>query len=359
MNDSNNSAPNNLRVLIDGRSVYSPLPSSVFWDAQDLMPEVVERIDVIGGSYGGAAFGAKHRPGAWQTFALGPRQDRRWDHVDDAGPRTQASFHTDRNRVVDSFTVEGNACDGPEGQRALGAIAISSVGLALGEISTPGFNLIARWNCAPVDGGSVELQTYYDRTQRTVPPTFGERLDILDFQLQHSLPPLGIHSLVWGVNARQSRERVDNISPYFTFLPAQVRQQWTSLFAQDEMTQSTHLRLTPGARLERNDYTGTEIRPNPGLAWMATAGHLFWTAVRRAYGRRRGWIAIPMFQACHLISSTAAIRCVRKWRRFTSLDTAGSRHRGCHGSQPYSTTTRTTFAPRKSTPTSPTPFSAA
>jgi iron complex outermembrane receptor protein len=91
-----------------------------------------------------------------------------------------------------------------------------------------------------------------------------------------------MHSLVWGVNARQSQDRVENLSPYFAFLPARLRQRWTSVFAQDEMALATHLRLTLGARLERNDYTGTEFLPNARLAWKAAPGHLFWTAVSRA-----------------------------------------------------------------------------
>jgi iron complex outermembrane receptor protein len=36
-------------VLLDGRTIYSPLFSGVFWDAQDVMLEDVERIEVISG----------------------------------------------------------------------------------------------------------------------------------------------------------------------------------------------------------------------------------------------------------------------------------------------------------------------
>jgi iron complex outermembrane receptor protein len=325
MNGSNNSAPNKLLVLIDGRSVYSPLFSGVFWDAQDVMLEDVERIEVISGP-GGTLWGvnavngviniitrsAENTHGALLTTAAGNEgsdlgfrygatlgangdyrvygKHTRWLHgktadgttVDDAGHRSQVGFRTDWHYAVDTFTVEGNVYDGSEQQPAPGAIAISGIGLALGDISNSGVNLTARWNRALAEGGSLDLQAYYDHTRRTVPPTFGERLDILDFQLQHSLRPLGMHALVWGVNARQSRDRVENLSPYFAFLPAQARQRWTSLFAQDEMTLTSDLRLTLGARLERNDYTGTEFLPNARLAWKAAPGHLFWTAVSRA-----------------------------------------------------------------------------
>ncbi|WP_157616926.1 TonB-dependent receptor [Rhodanobacter sp. Soil772] len=324
MNGSNNSAPNKLLVLIDGRSVYSPLFSGVFWDAQDVMLEDVERIEVISGP-GGTLWGvnavngviniitrsAENTHGALLTTAVGNGgsdlgfrygatlgangdyrvygKHTRWLHgktadgatVDDAGHRSQVGFRTDWHYAVDRFTVEGNVYDGSEQQPAPGAIAINGVGFVLGDVSNSGVNLTARWNRALAEGGSLDLQAYYDHTRRTVPPTFGERLDILDFQLQHSLRPLGMHALVWGVNARQSRDRVENLSPYFAFLPAQARQRWTSVFAQDEMTLANDLRLTLGARLERNDYTGTEFLPNARLAWKAAPGHLFWTAVSR------------------------------------------------------------------------------
>ncbi|MES1989047.1 MAG: Plug domain-containing protein, partial [Pseudomonadota bacterium] len=40
---------NKLLVLIDGRTVYTPLYSGVFWDRQDYLLEDIERIEVISG----------------------------------------------------------------------------------------------------------------------------------------------------------------------------------------------------------------------------------------------------------------------------------------------------------------------
>src|SRR5712691_11682110 len=45
----NNSIGNKLLVLIDGRTVYTPLFSGVFWDAQDTFLDDIERIEVISG----------------------------------------------------------------------------------------------------------------------------------------------------------------------------------------------------------------------------------------------------------------------------------------------------------------------
>ena len=48
---------NKLLVLVDGRSVYSPAYSGVFWDAQNAMLEDIDRIEVIRGP-GGTIWGA-------------------------------------------------------------------------------------------------------------------------------------------------------------------------------------------------------------------------------------------------------------------------------------------------------------
>jgi iron complex outermembrane receptor protein len=52
----NNTLANRLLVLIDGRIVYSPLFSGVFWEVQDVVLEDVQRIEVISGP-GGTLWG--------------------------------------------------------------------------------------------------------------------------------------------------------------------------------------------------------------------------------------------------------------------------------------------------------------
>ncbi len=45
----NGPAASKLLVLIDGRTVYTPFHSGVSWDVQDVLPEDIERIEVISG----------------------------------------------------------------------------------------------------------------------------------------------------------------------------------------------------------------------------------------------------------------------------------------------------------------------
>lgn len=318
---TNNSA-NKLLVLIDGRSVYTPLFAGVFWDVQEVMLEDVERIEVISGP-GGTLWGVNAVNGVINLISrtaqatqggllaaaggnalssgairiggeLGQNghyriHGRYLDRtntetaagtlVDDAAHLAQTGFRADWASKRGSFTVQGNAYRGTIGQPVPGSISISGVNLALAALDVSGANLSARWTHRFGGGSEALLQAYIDRTERTVPPTFAEKLDIVDLQFQHSTR-WAAYALVWGAQQRYSRDRLVN-SEIFAFLPANVDQKWGSLFAQAEATPAANLRLTAGARLERNDYTGTEILPNVRLAWTPSAGGLLWTAASR------------------------------------------------------------------------------
>jgi iron complex outermembrane recepter protein len=329
----NNTAANKLLVLIDGRSVYTPLFSGVFWDAQDVMLEDVERIEVISGP-GGTLWGVNAVNGVINVITRSARDTRgallpagsgnrdtdgalRYgaaagddgafrvygmyfdqDHtktasgaqVNDAWHKSQAGFRADWKIGADAFTVNGNGYVGSEGQPLPGTIALSGVTLPLGNISISGANLTTRWNRALQGGSDLTVQAYFDRTQRDVPPSFSETLDILDLQVQHSLRSIGMHTLVWGGEFRYGMDRVANATfqiltpprPFLGFVPPDVNQKWASLFTQDEMALREDLHLTAGARLERNDYTGTDFLPSLRLAWKAAPEHLLWSAASRA-----------------------------------------------------------------------------
>lgn len=318
----NNSAANKLLVLIDGRSVYTPLFSGVFWDVQNVMLEDVDRIEVISGP-GGTLWGtnavngvvnvithsAANTQGGLATVGAGNRESSaalryggpmgadgsyrvygkygerkhtetaRGSAVDDASHMAQAGFRIDWRQAGDQLTLQGNAYDGGEGQPAPGAI-VTGPRFALGSIQLSGVNLLTRWERALDRNGSLSLQFYFDGTKRDIPPFFSETLDIVDLQMQHALPRLGKHALVWGAEYRYGMDRVSN-SPIIAFLPAHLNQRWVSLFAQDEMTLRDDLRFTLGARFEKNDYTGVEFLPNARLAWKVAPDHLLWGAASR------------------------------------------------------------------------------
>jgi iron complex outermembrane receptor protein len=314
---------NKLLVLIDGRSVYTPLFSGVFWDAQDVMLEDVERIEVISGP-GGTLWGtnavngviniitrpASDTQGTLVAAGAGNREsegairhggtvgeqghyriygkyfDRDPTTVngsprEDAWHKGQAGFRADWDGMADYFSVQGNAYRGSEGQPEPGTISLAGIDMALDTISISGVNLTARWDRRLDNGSSLMLLAYYDRTERTVPPVFAETLDILDVQFLHTLQTAGRHTFAWGAEYRYAMDDVDN-RQFIEFLPAREELAWASLFAQDEMLLRDDLRMVLGARIEHNDYTGYEFLPNLRLAWNATANHMLWTAASRA-----------------------------------------------------------------------------
>lgn len=322
MNGSNNSAPNKLLVMIDGRSVYTPLFSGVFWDAQGVMLEDVERIEVVSGP-GGTLWGvnavngviniitrsahgtggalAMARAGtnggdgafrygdtsgraSWRVY--GKALDRTHNElanggrVNDAWRQQQAGFRADWSRGDDTFSVNGNAYRANEEQAEPGLINISGTSQRLGNIHAEGGNLTGNWHRQLAGGGALAVQAYFDFTRREVPPSFAESLDIADVQFQHSLPALGAHGIVWGANYRYSRDRVTN-SDIIAFLPANANQAWSSVFLQDEIALRDGLRLTLGTRGERNPYTGMEWLPTARLGWKLGPAHSLWASASR------------------------------------------------------------------------------
>ena len=318
----NNSAGNKVLVLIDGRTVYSPLFSGVFWDAQDVMLEDVERIEVISGP-GGTLWGTNAVNGVINIISrsaentqggliaanagnsergnavryggaigvdgsyrvYGKYVDRNHTSlangsaVNDGGHTGQLGFRADWDRAGSQFTVQGDAYSGDADQPAPGMFTINGIS-RLNPISISGVNLLARWGHRLDSGANVTLQAYYDRTERNVPGTLDDTLDVLDLQLQHSLLPIGAHAVAWGAEYRYGEDRIVN-DDFIAFLPANADRAWASLFAQDEITLHEDVRLTFGARMEHNDYTGNEFLPSARLAWKVAAEHLLWAAASR------------------------------------------------------------------------------
>ena len=305
-------AGNKLLVLIDGRIVYTPLFSGVFWDAQDVLLEDVERIEVISGpgatvwgssavagvinvitrsateTQGGmvAAGGGNRESGGALRYgipmgdsggfrAYGKYSDRdptahaNGTPVRDAWHSGQIGFRADWRSGAGSYVVQGDA------YRAL------SEQPTPGDRKATGQNILARITRPLGDGSSLQLQAYYDRTERDQPGSFGETLDIVDVEIQHAWRLGDMHEVTWGGAYREARDRVRN-SAGLAFLPADRDLRWPSLFAQDEIALREDLRLTAGVRVERNIYTGIESMPNLRLAWKLSEGSLLWGSLARA-----------------------------------------------------------------------------
>lgn len=302
---------NKLLVLIDGRSVYSPLFSGVYWDAQDVLLSDIERIEVISGPgatiyganavngviniitksskdsqggfvaaaggddvrTGGMRYGGRIPNGHYRLYAKAIEVD---DTLTAAGVdtntgfrRQQAGFRADWDLGEVGLRVSGDAYEGHLGQTGTRDIAIS------------GANLTAALDTRLAGGSDLHLALILDHTERNQPNAFFERLDTVDLSLQHNVRLGERHRLSWGGGYRSAKDRVAN-GPILGFLPGELRLNWTNLFAQDEMTLSPTLKATVGVKFERNHYTGLEHLPNVRLAWTPGTRHLVWGSLARS-----------------------------------------------------------------------------
>jgi iron complex outermembrane receptor protein len=303
-------------VMIDGRSIYSPLFSGVFWDAQYLPIDSIERIEVVSGPGGtlwgtnamngviniitkqasatigttidarwgrlqsGATIshGAAAADGAWRAYAMDyamPSGERlNGAKLGDAWHYAQAGFRRDWQRGADAITLQGDAYRSGKGQLPTRDIARPD------EARLNGANVQLHWSRQLSDGGNWNVQAYYDRTRRDHAGTFMETLDVLDLQGVYNFAPLGSHALAVGADYRYARDRVTNWSG-IAFLPAHATLRWGSLFGQDTIALGDQFKLIAGLRLERNGYTGTEFLPNLRLSWKQSAESMWWTSLSR------------------------------------------------------------------------------
>ena len=306
----NNVLANKMLVLIDGRTVYTPLFSGVFWEAQDLFIGDIERIEVISGP-GATLWGANAVNGVINIITLpAARTQGSSAHVGagnmerGAGVRHGGAFGTDGHFRVyakyfdrDGHRTAAGAELGDDARmlvsgaradwgRAADRLTLQG-DLYKGEVERSperefsGGNVVGRWTHAISDTANVRAQAYFDHTMRRHEKTFREKLDTVDFDLQHAWSPLSSHQLVWGGGYRRSRDRVEN-SAAQAFVPAERTLAWSSLFVQDEIEIGRGLAITLGAKAEHNPFTGTEWLPSIRLAWQPRAGQLVWGAYSRA-----------------------------------------------------------------------------
>jgi len=308
----NNPFANKLLVMIDGRTVYTPLFSGVFWDAQDVVLEDVQRIEVISGPgatlwganavngviniitrpagetqgtlaavgagnnekqgvvrYGGAMANGGHYRIYGKYIDHDDFQNASGTDVPTGWRRKQTGFRSDWSDTSRSITLQGDAYNG----------ALHQLGTA--DIAIAGANLTGRLTTRLAAGSEGSLQAYWDYTERNQPNAFFEHLHTFDVQAQHSIKLADKHNIVWGGGYRLAIDDVQN-DRAFAFLPESERLHWANVFVQDEIDLAKQLRLTTGLKLESNHYTGTEILPTVRLAWKPTDRQLVWAAASRS-----------------------------------------------------------------------------
>jgi len=318
---------NKLLVLIDGRSIYTPLFSGVYWEGHDVMLEDVDRIEIIRGP-GGTLWGANAVNGvinvvtktAANTQGLlvsggGGTEERgffstRWggmigDDTDyrlyvkgfarDAGgdPETGGDAADDWNNVQGGFridwrlspddllTLQGDINDLGINQVVTDAFLEEPFARSIhSQVDYLGRNLLARWTHTLTDDSKVEVQGYYDGYTWDE-PTFRENRDTFDLHVEHSFTAGERHQIIWGGGLRISADQIEG-SEFVSFDPSNEAIQLYDIFIQDDITLLDGLHLILGTKLEYNNFSGFEIQPNARLRWSPNDRHTLWAAVSRA-----------------------------------------------------------------------------
>ena len=318
---------NKLLVLIDGRSVYTPLFSGVYWNVQDVMLEDVDRIEVIRGP-GATLWGANAVDGVINVITKKAKATQSAVVTAGAGTEERAAggvrygsklgdntyyraytkYFDWRPSVYPSGVTAHDGWDALRGGfRAdwtpAGANSLTVQGdvyrsrfdetLTVASLSAPysntfpndgkysGGNILGRWNHTS-EGSSMSLQMYYDNTTITDHSLFGDHQNILDIDFQDGFHAGNSQQFVWGLGYRSIHDKND-ASFTVSLQPNQVTLNQFSTFLQDEISLvDNRLQITLGSKFERNEFTGFEIEPNARLLWNLTPNQSIWTAVSRA-----------------------------------------------------------------------------
>ena len=317
---------NKLLVLMDGRTLYTPLFSGTFWDVQDYPLDDVERIEVIRGP-GATMWGANAVNGvinvitrsAHDTHGLsltgrvGTFENGLAGRFGDLFGETGSyrlyvsAFDRDALQRVDGLSAEDAWSqvrvgaradwDGSGGDRwtVQGDVYAGSVDSVfdLASFTAPpeaptftrgdvaGGNLLGRWTRDLEDGGSLSVQGYYDYTYREYPGFLRENRGTFDLDFQHDFMAGEATRWIWGLGYRHSASDLKG-SALLDFDDEEDGRSMFSVFAQGEHDLAENLTLTAGSKLEHNDLTGFEFQPTARALWRASGAQTLWAAVSRA-----------------------------------------------------------------------------
>ncbi len=305
----NNLYANKLLVMIDGRSVYAPMFSGTHWEAQDVLLEDIERIEVIRGP-GAATWGANAVNGVinvitksametrstMATGLIGNEQRGAWlrhggESTETGAYRVYAKYY-DR----DPFTQPDGSPNNDEWSGYRGGVRgdwelQNSASITLqGDVyqedadqpELSGGNLLGRWEQPRLNGGRDVIQIYYDRANGELENIGVSHIDTLDLDYQHELSPMGIHDLSFGLGYRWLHSDFTAASQSVIRNPVRTSELF-SAFIQDKIELTPNrVHLTLGTKIEQNDFSGLEIQPSARLNWQVRPQTSLWGSISRA-----------------------------------------------------------------------------
>jgi iron complex outermembrane recepter protein len=316
-----------LLVLVDGRSVYTPSSSGVFWNSQDMVMEDLDRIEVIRGP-GATLWGANAVDGViniisksakdtqgllvsgsagsseqdtatvryggelatnlyFRVYAKRSDQDgfttSAGQPAGDAWDSSQGGFRLDWEPPSQNvLTLQGDYYyDIPEVPAGQVSLAPPSVTLVDGKQYDEGGNVLGRWTRTFSDSAQLTLQTYFDHIEQG--SGFGELIqNTYDIDLQDRFSLGSWNDFVFGTGYRY--QAVED-TPVFelTWTPEVQYIQLFNIFGQDDITAvPDRLHIILGTKLEDNSLVHWEVEPNGRLLWTPAKNQSVWAAVSRA-----------------------------------------------------------------------------
>ncbi len=311
---SNNTLSNKLLVMIDGRSVYTPLFGGVFWDVQNVLLEDLSRIEVVSGpggtlwganavngvinvitktaketqglflsgstgsflkDYAAVRYGTKLAPNLYfrmyeQQFDQGDMKLKNGNDANDGWTMTQGGFRMDYfPSAKNTFTLHGDIYGGKE-ENPTNSIE-------------NGQNIYGKWTHNFSERSELTINAYFDRTLKDFPVSkITDRLVTYDLDVQHRFRLAPRHNILYGLGFRLMDDNFTN-APSISFNPPDKMLHLINTFAQDQVNIVPHkLELTVGTKLLYNDYSKFEFQPSARLAWLLTPKNTIWAAVSRA-----------------------------------------------------------------------------
>lgn len=304
-------------VLIDGRSVYTPLFAGVYWDVQDVLLEDIDRVEVIRGP-GATVWGPNAADGVINIITkkasetqgvmvsvLGGNVDHMIAETQYGGSRGKnfnyrvygkgflrgPEFHTDHHNFDDwnqarggfradwninsrnDLTLEGDMYGGDFPHETGPSAFVDSVS---------GGDMLGRWERTMENGSNMYLQAYFDRTIR-IGPLSGETRNTIDIDFLHHLKFGDRQDVSYGGGLRWSPNRYIPKTPVLDVLPETNTDHIYSGFLQDEIHfADDRFTLTLGAKLQHNNFSGFDVQPTVRGLWKLNPHQSLWAAVTRA-----------------------------------------------------------------------------
>ena len=316
---------NNLLVMQDGRTLYSPFFAGVYWDTVDYVLEDLNRIEVIRGP-GATLWGANAVNGVinitskdsrdtqgvlvsargsnddsslsfrvgdkisddttFRVYAKG-RYDAGLDNFSgkpesDNWYSLRSGFRVDKHTSdSDTFTVQGDLGDNQIREPVGFPVPIAPFVLPLttDRVDVNG-NMLARWDHRVSEDSDFSLQTYYDYLKvNYIAANYNQNTFDIDFHDRFKTSPR--NEITWGLGYRFINTKIVP-GPSVTANPSTRNLNVYSTFVQDTYTlEPEHWYVTLGSKFEHNDFTGFEIQPSARLLWTPNKQNSVWAAVSR------------------------------------------------------------------------------